>query len=46
MSKELIAFCKDAGIKRVLMVPCNPQCNGIAKREKQNSNGSCQSHAS
>lgn len=32
-SKELISFCKEVGIKRELIVPYNPQLNGVAKRK-------------
>lgn len=32
-SKEIIAFCKDFGIKRELIVPCNPEQNGVAERK-------------
>ena len=31
-SKELVAFCKAVGIRRELIVPHNPQQNGVAKR--------------
>ena len=30
-SKEFEAFCKEAGIKRELTTPYNPQYNGVAK---------------
>ena len=30
--KELIAYCKDAGIKRELIVPYYPEKNGLAER--------------
>ena len=30
-SKELITFCKEAGIKRELIVPYNPEQNGVAE---------------
>jgi len=33
ISKELIALCKDVGIKRELMAPYYPQQNGIVKRK-------------
>ena len=33
MSKELIAFCKEARIKRELIVPYNPEQNGVAERK-------------
>jgi transposase InsO family protein len=32
-SKELNAFCKELGIRRELIVPHNPQQNGVAKRK-------------
>lgn len=31
--KELISFCKEVIIKRELIVPYNPQQNGIAERK-------------
>jgi len=34
-SKELIAFCRDARIKRELIVPYYPQQNGTTKRKKK-----------
>jgi len=34
-SKELIAFCKESGIKKELIVPYNPQQNGVAKRKNR-----------
>ena len=34
-SKEFEAFCKDAGIKRELTTPYNPQQNGVAKRNNR-----------
>ena len=34
-SKELVAFCKAARIRRELIVPRNPQQNGVAKRKKR-----------
>ena len=34
-SKEFEAFCKDAGIKRELTTPYNPQQNGVAERTEQ-----------
>jgi hypothetical protein len=34
-SKELISFCKEAGIKRELIVPHNPQQNGVAERKNR-----------
>jgi transposase InsO family protein len=34
-SKEFIAFCKSARIRRELTVPHNPQKNGIAKRKNR-----------
>jgi hypothetical protein len=32
-SKEFVNFCKDAGIKRELTTPYNPQQNGVAERK-------------
>jgi hypothetical protein len=34
-SKEFIAFCKSAGIRRELIVPHNPQQNGVAERKNR-----------
>jgi hypothetical protein len=34
-SKEFIAFCKLAGIRRELIVPHNPQQNGVAERKNK-----------
>jgi transposase InsO family protein len=34
-SKELVAFCKAAKIRRELIVPHNPQQNGVAKRKNR-----------
>jgi transposase InsO family protein len=34
-SKEFVAFCKSAGIRRELIVPHNPQQNGVAKRKNR-----------
>jgi hypothetical protein len=34
-SKELVAFCKEAGIRRELIVPHNPQQNGVAERKNK-----------
>jgi hypothetical protein len=34
-SKEFVAFCKSAGIRRELIVPHNPQQNGAAKRKNR-----------
>jgi transposase InsO family protein len=34
-SKEFIAFCKMAGIRRELNVPHNPQQNGVAERKNR-----------
>ena len=34
-SKEFEAFCKDAGIKRELTTPYNPQQNGVAERKNK-----------
>lgn len=38
-SKELIAFRKEAGMKRELTVPYNPQQNGVAKRKNRTIEG-------
>ena len=35
-SKEFEAFCKEAGIKRELTTPYNPQQNGVAERNNRN----------
>lgn len=32
-SKELMAFCKEVGIKREVIVPYNPQQNGVVERK-------------
>lgn len=32
-SKEVVVFHKEAGIKRELIVPYNPEQNGLAKRK-------------
>ena len=34
-SKEFEDFCKDAGIKRELTTPYNPQYNGVAERKNK-----------
>jgi len=34
-SKELIAFCKATGIMRELIVPHNPQQNGVIERKRR-----------
>jgi transposase InsO family protein len=34
-SKELVAFCKAVGIRRELIVPHNPQQNGVAERKNR-----------
>jgi hypothetical protein len=34
-SKEFVAFCKSAGIRRELIVPHNPQQNGVAERKNK-----------
>lgn len=34
-SKELVSFCKEVGIKRELIVPYNPQQNGVAERKNR-----------
>ena len=31
-SKEIIVFCKESEIKRELIVPYNPEKNGVAER--------------
>ena len=33
--KEFESFCKDAGIKRELTTPCNPQQNRVAERKNR-----------
>jgi len=33
ISKELISFCKEAGIKRELIAPYNPQQSGVVDRK-------------
>ena len=35
ISKEIIAFCKDSGIKRELIVPYNPKQNGVAEQNNR-----------
>jgi transposase InsO family protein len=35
ISKEFVAFCKSTGIKRELIVPHNPQQNGVAERKNR-----------
>jgi transposase InsO family protein len=35
-SKEFVNFCKDAGIKRELTTPYNPQQNGVVERKNRN----------
>ena len=35
ISKEFEAFCKDAGIKRELTTPYNPQQNGVVERKNR-----------
>jgi hypothetical protein len=35
ISKELVAFCKASGIRRELIVPHNPQQNGVAERKNR-----------
>jgi hypothetical protein len=32
-SKEFVSFCKSAGVRRELIVPHNPQQNGVAERK-------------
>jgi hypothetical protein len=34
-SKEFVAFCKSTGIRRELIVPHNPQQNGVAERKNR-----------
>jgi len=34
-SKELVAFCKAVGIWRELIIPHNPQQNGVAERKNK-----------
>jgi transposase InsO family protein len=34
-SKEFVAFCKSAGIRREITVPHNPQQNGVAERKNR-----------
>jgi transposase InsO family protein len=34
-SKEFVAFCKSAGVTRELIVPHNPQQNGVAERKNR-----------
>ena len=34
-SNEFVSFCKDAGIKRELTTPYNPQQNGVAERKNK-----------
>jgi transposase InsO family protein len=34
-SKEFVAFCKSVGIRRELIVPHNPQQNGVAERKNR-----------
>jgi hypothetical protein len=34
-SKELVSFCKATGIRRELIVPHNPQQNGVAERKNR-----------
>lgn len=35
-SKELISFCRETRIKRMFLVPYNPQQNGIIERKNRN----------
>lgn len=35
ISKEIIAFCKESGIKREVIVPFNPEQNGVAERKNR-----------
>jgi transposase InsO family protein len=32
-SKEFVSFCKSTGVRRDLIVPHNPQQNGVAERK-------------
>ena len=32
-SNDFSDFCKEAGIKRELTIPCNPQHNGVVERK-------------
>ena len=34
-SKELVAFCKEDGIRRELIVPHNPQQNGVVESKNK-----------
>jgi hypothetical protein len=34
-SKEFVAFCKSTGIRRELIIPHNPQQNGVAERKNR-----------
>jgi transposase InsO family protein len=34
-SKEFVVFCKSAGIRRELIVPHNPQQNGVVERKNR-----------
>jgi transposase InsO family protein len=34
-SKELLSFCKEVGIRRELIVPHNPQLNGVVERNNR-----------
>jgi hypothetical protein len=34
-SKEFVSFCRDAGIKRELTTPYNPQQNGVAEKKNR-----------
>jgi transposase InsO family protein len=34
-SKEYVSFCKSAGIRRELIVPHNPQKNGVTERKNR-----------
>jgi hypothetical protein len=34
-SKEFVAFCKSTGVRRELIVPHNPQQNGVAERKNR-----------
>ena len=34
-SKEFVSFCKSVGIRREIIVPHNPQQNGVAERKNR-----------
>jgi transposase InsO family protein len=45
-SRDFSDFCKEAGIKRELIVPYNPQQNGVAERKNRSIVEAVQSHDS